>query len=53
MDEFAFWDCADMAYGAASETSRCRGVISTPYGSSNRFAQLMLDENNIVYDFDV
>ena len=51
MDELAFWELADAAYGAASEASRCRGVISTPYGNGNRFARLMLDSNNINQTF--
>jgi phage terminase large subunit len=47
LDELAFWDAADSAYGSASETTRCRGVTSTPYGDNNRFAQLMMDSRNI------
>jgi len=49
LDELAFWDAADAAYGSASETTRSRGVTSTPYGDNNRFARLMNDPNNIIH----
>lgn len=52
MDELAFWDLADAAYGAASETTKCRGVISTPYGGNNRFARLMADSKNVRHIFE-
>lgn len=46
MDELAFWECADAAYGGASATTNCRIVVSTPYGENNRFAELMNDPDN-------
>lgn len=49
LDELAFWDAADSAYGSASETTRSRGITSTPYGDNNRFARLMNDSNNIIH----
>jgi phage terminase large subunit len=41
MDEFAFWEHAEAAYTAASQTSGCRIIVSTPYGEGNAFYALM------------
>lgn len=46
LDELAYWDCADSAWGGCSATTNCRIAVSTPCGESNRFASLMLDPNN-------
>ncbi len=47
-DEFAFWDCADAAYGGCSQTTPCRIIVSTPYGESNRFAREMLANEKVL-----
>ena len=41
MDEFAFWEYAEPAYTAASQTTGCRIIVSTPYGEANAFHQVM------------
>lgn len=46
LDELAFWECADAAYGGCSATTNCRIINSTPYGESNRFAVEMNKEGN-------
>lgn len=46
LDELAFWECADTAYGGCSATTNCRIVVSTPFGETNRFAELMNDPTN-------
>lgn len=45
MDEFAFWPLADHAYTAAGQSSPCRVVVSTPYGKSNKFADLRFNSS--------
>jgi len=44
MDEFAKWEpsVAEPAWTSTGDVSRCRIPVSTPVGSSNKFAQLML-----------
>jgi len=39
-DEFAHWEQAYPAWAAASESTRCRIALSTPYGKGNKFASL-------------
>jgi hypothetical protein len=39
-DEFPFWPLQDAAYASAGQSSPCRIVVGTPYGSKNRFATL-------------
>lgn len=43
-DEFAFWECADGAWQAAADATACRTALSTPNGSSNKFAKLAASE---------
>lgn len=39
-DEFAFWDCDDQAWDGCADVTKCRTALSTPNGSSNKFAEL-------------
>jgi hypothetical protein len=39
-DEFAFWECAVNAWEGTADTTKCRTALSTPNGSSNKFALL-------------
>lgn len=39
-DEFAFWDLAHLAWGASSESTKCRLAVSTSFGKGNKFAEL-------------
>jgi len=48
-DELAFWPFADAAWGAGSQSSPCRIAASTPYGKSNKYGRLMLDQRNERY----
>ncbi len=43
MDEFAYWQNADMAYASAGQSAPCRIVVSTPHGRANKFAQLRFE----------
>lgn len=40
MDEFAFWEHAHYAWGASSQSTECRIALSTPFGATNKFAEL-------------
>lgn len=52
-DEFAFWEMAEAAWASASQSTNCRFVWSTPYGTGNKFAHLMNDtENELIYGFE-
>lgn len=44
LDEFAKWDAnvANGAWTATGDVTLCRVVVSTPYGSSNKYANLAL-----------
>ncbi len=48
LDEFAFWTAAQGAWKSCSQTTNSRGVASTPDGSNNKYAELMLDKKNTV-----
>lgn len=50
-DEFAFWDAAEAAYASASQSTGCRIIWSTPYGETNKFAQVMNRKNNEFLSF--
>lgn len=50
-DELAFWECADAAYGGCSATTKCRIANSTPYGETNRYAQLMHQPDTILVPY--
>lgn len=39
-DEFAFWESDQAAWQSAADSTNCRTALSTPNGSSNKFAQL-------------
>lgn len=39
-DEFAFFETAEPAWDGTADVTHCRTAISTPFGSSNKFAQL-------------
>ena len=39
-DEFAFWECDQMAWRASADSTNCRIVVSTPCGFNNQFAKL-------------
>lgn len=39
-DEFPFWPGQEAAYASAGQSTPCRIVVGTPYGKSNRFADL-------------
>ena len=39
-DEFAFWECDQMAWRASADSSNCRILVSTPFGFNNQFAKL-------------
>lgn len=43
-DELAFWPFDYAAWGSAGDSSDTRIVVSTPYGQSNQFAELMTSE---------
>jgi phage terminase large subunit len=45
-DELAFWEFDEAAWAAASQSTRCRIALSTPYGESNKYARLALDPAN-------
>jgi len=40
LDEFAFWDCAELVWRACGDSAKCKLPISTPNGSLNTFARL-------------
>lgn len=46
VDEFAFWDHAEMAWSGISSTTNCRICVSTPCGETNKYAKLMNDPRN-------
>lgn len=48
LDEMAFWQYAEIVWGNCSQTTRSRGATSTPWGNTNKYAQLMLDKTNKV-----
>lgn len=50
LDEFAFWPFAEGAWTSASQSTYCRVVNSTPYGSTNLFAKLMKDAEALGYE---
>lgn len=39
-DEFAFWEQANLAWGSCSQSTLCRIALSTPFGKTNKFADL-------------
>ena len=39
-DEFAFWECDSAAWSACADATNCRTALSTPNGSSSKFALL-------------
>jgi hypothetical protein len=39
-DEFPFWPGQDAAFASAGQSTPCRIIVGTPYGKTNRFAQL-------------
>jgi hypothetical protein len=39
-DEFPFWPMQDAAFASAGQSTPCRIIVGTPYGKSNRFADL-------------
>lgn len=45
-DELAFWETADTSWASASQSTRCRIALSTPYGETNKYARIMNDKNN-------
>lgn len=45
-DELAFWENAEPAYDGCADTTNCRIVISTPYGESNKYYQIMHQATN-------
>lgn len=45
MDEFAYWQTAEMSYASAGQSSPCRIVVSTPHGNSNKFAELRFNSS--------
>jgi phage terminase large subunit len=51
LDEMAFWQYAETAWGNCSQTTKSRGTVSTPWGNNNKYAHLMLDKENDVMEF--
>ena len=50
-DEFAFWDCDENAWGACADATNCRTALSTPEGSSNKFAHLAAETPESIEKF--
>lgn len=44
LDEYSKWDpkAASSAWTATADVTKCRVVVGTPYGSGNKYAELML-----------
>lgn len=50
-DELAFWEADEAAWASAGQTTNCRIALSTPYGETNKYGKLALDEKNILIEY--